>query len=220
MKRRFLSVLPRENITLIKALCQKLIVEKFDNSQRKKIFLRDILTERIEYNSFNYPVHSVSVSKGVVNQIDYLGRSFAAKNISNYNVADFGDIIYTKSPTGLFPYGIIKQSFINKKVALSPLYGVFTPKSLDIGTILHYHFNNPINANNYLHPLIQKGAKNTINITNQRFLENEVWLPTDEKEIKTIASLLKIIVSKIELETTLLSKLIKQKGFMLEKLFI
>ena len=55
-------------------------------------------------------VHSVSVTKGVINQVEYLGRSFAASDTSKYNLAKPGDIIYTKSPTGAFPYGIVKQN--------------------------------------------------------------------------------------------------------------
>lgn len=52
----------------------------------KKVFLSDILTERNERNSNLYQVFSVSVSQGVINQVDYLGRSFSAKDTSKYNV--------------------------------------------------------------------------------------------------------------------------------------
>ncbi|QQY32253.1 restriction endonuclease subunit S [Chryseobacterium gleum] len=176
--------------TLIKGLCQNLA----NNKQWEKQYLRNILTERKETNKDNLPIFSVSVSKGVINQIEYLGRSFASKNTTNYNVVHFGDVVYTKSPTGEFPYGIIKQSFISENVAVSPLYGVYEPKNVCIGNILHYYFNSPINANNYLHSLVQKGAKNTINITNQRFLDNTIFLPTDEKEVENIASLLIILI--------------------------
>lgn len=70
--------------------------------------LASILDEHKEKSSGQELVHSVSVHKGVVNQIEHLGRNFAAKDTSNYNLAKPGDIIYTKSPTGDFPYGIIK----------------------------------------------------------------------------------------------------------------
>src|SRR5690606_1138050 len=162
--------------TLIKGSFQKLS----KNKCWKKYYLRDIFTERKQINKGNLSVFSVSVSRGIVNQIEYLGRSFASKNTENYNVVHFGDVVYTKSPTGEFPYGIIKQSFIEDNVAVSPLYGVYIPKSIYLGNILHYYFNNPINTNNYLHSLVQKGAKNTINITNQRFLDNEIFLPIYE----------------------------------------
>ena len=54
-----------------------------------------------------------------MNQIEYLGRSFAAKQTHHYNVVKYGDIVYTKSPTGDFPYGIIKRSDMIKDVAVS-----------------------------------------------------------------------------------------------------
>ncbi|HYK77882.1 MAG TPA: restriction endonuclease subunit S [Daejeonella sp.] len=201
---------------LIKGICQNLTKSK----NWKKQYLRDVLIERKEMNRSNHPIHSVSVSKGVINQIEYLGRSFAAKDTSNYNVVHFGDIVYTKSPTGNFPHGIIKQSFVQEEVAVSPLYGVYTPKNIYIGTILHHYFNNPINATNYLHSLIQKGAKNTINITNQHFLDKEVLLPTDKDEIKAISSLLNTLTQKINIEESLRYNLIQQKNFLLQNLFI
>ena len=143
----------------------------------KYVFLRDILIERHIKNTENSEVYSVSVSQGIINQIDYLGRSFAAKETLHYNVVNYGDIVYTKSPTGDFPYGIVKRSHIQKPVAVSPLYGVYQPKNDYIGKYLHLYFKSPINTKNYLHRLIQKGAKNTINITNSHFLDNNVFIP-------------------------------------------
>lgn len=183
-------------------------------------FLKDILEERDEQNSCNYPVYSVAVREGVINQIEHLGRSFAAKDTRNYNVVHYGDIVYTKSPTGNFPYGIVKQSFINHPVAVSPLYGVYKPKNPHIANILHHYFLSPINANNYLHSLIQKGAKNTINITSQRFLDKVILLPIDEDKIKKISCLLTDASRKIHLEKDILRKLEVQKIFLLQRMFI
>ncbi|RBQ01761.1 restriction endonuclease subunit S, partial [Pedobacter miscanthi] len=186
----------------------------------RNFFLREILVERNERNVAKNAVFSVSVSKGLINQIEHLGRSFAAKDTSNYNVVHNGDVVYTKSPTGEFPYGIIKQSFQNKKVAVSPLYGVYIPRSIYIGNIIHYYFDNPISANNYLHSLVQKGAKNTINITNSNFLNNKVNLPTSQNEIISIAKTLNLITEKITLEEKLLYHLKCQKKYFLQNLFI
>ena len=205
--------------TLIKGLCQNLFKEGNDPSW-SKFYLKSLLIERREFNIANYPVHSVSVSRGVINQIEYLGRSFAAKDTSNYNVVYNGDIIYTKSPTGEFPYGVIKQSFVNEKVAVSPLYGVYRPKNIYLANILHYYFSNPINTNNYLHSLVQKGAKNTINITNQDFLNKEIYLPSDENQIKTISLLLNSITKKIRAEQSLHDRLLQQKQYLLQNMFI
>ena len=120
--------------------------------------LSNILHEHGTKSSGHEVVHSVSVHKGVVNQIEHLGRNFSAKDTSNYNLAKSGDIIYTKSPTGDFPYGIIKMNQNKYNVIVSPLYGVFTPDYPELGIWLDCYFEAPENTNNYLHPIIQKGA--------------------------------------------------------------
>ena len=186
----------------------------------QKTELKNVLQERNEKNANGYDVCSVSVTQGVVNQIEYLGRSFAAKDTLHYNVVKFGDIVYTKSPTGDFPYGIVKRSNIKCDVAVSPLYGVYKPVNDYVGIILHFYFMQSNNAINYLHPLIQKGAKNTINITNCRFLENTIPLPKKEEETKCLAWVLTSIQNKIILEQDLLHSYQKQKQYLLRQMFI
>ena len=185
----------------------------------KYVFLRDILIERHIKNTENYEVYSVSVSQGIINQIDYLGRSFAAKETLHYNVVNYGDIVYTKSPTGDFPYGIVKRSHIKRPVAVSPLYGVYQPKNDYIGKYLHLYFKSPINTKNYLHRLIQKGAKNTINITNSHFLDNNVFIP-EKPELINIVNLTSAIEDKLVLASRMLDLLKSQKGYLLSKMFI
>ena len=68
----------------------------------KKVLLSDVLTERREHNTNLHQVFSVSVSQGVVNQIDYLGRSFAAKDTSKYNVVHYGDLVYSEKHITIF----------------------------------------------------------------------------------------------------------------------
>ena len=206
------------------SLIQAIIYQKKMDGIRKgnwqKIELSRVLQESNEKNINGYAVCSVSVSQGVINQIEYLGRSFAAKETSHYNVVKYGDIVYTKSPTGDFPYGIVKRSNIKNAVAVSPLYGVYKPIKDDIGVFLHFYFMQPNNAFNYLHPLIQKGAKNTINITNDRFLENAILLPKTEDEIVYIANALTSIQEKINIEKSLLQSYEKEKQYLLCQMFI
>ena len=206
--------------SLIKGLIQHLICVGLDKGTWHNYRLSEVLQERNEMNKEYYPVHSVSVSVGIVNQVEYLGRSFAAKDTVHYHVVRYGDIVYTKSPTGNQPYGIIKQSFCQNPVAVSPLYGVYDPISFEIGNILHYYFLNPLNTNNYLLPLIQKGAKNTINITNHRFLENSIPLPISNEEITSVSKTLSSLNSKIELENRALNTLLKERQYLLNMLFI
>ena len=206
--------------SLIKGIMVELQKEGVNKGTWKKVFLRDVLTERNERNTNLFQVFSVSVSQGVVNQVDYLGRSFAAKDTSKYNVVHYGDLVYTKSPTGSFPYGIVKQSFSLENVAVSPLYGVYKPKSLAVGAYLHEYFMSEINTHNYLHPLIQKGAKNTINITNQRFLENRVPMPVNSNELLLISKLLYSLNAKIKHVQNTLQEYHKQKQYLLRQMFI
>ena len=188
-------------------------------AQCKSVYLRDLLIEQHEKNTNNYEVCSVSVSQGVINQIDYLGRSFAAKEVLHYNVVNCGDIVYTKSPTGEFPYGIVKRSDITKPVAVSPLYGVYRPINDYVGRYLHLYFKSPINAKNYLHKLIQKGAKNTINITNQHFLDNKILIP-EKGWLDKIVKFAAAIEMKIATENKVLQTLQQQKDYLLSKMFI
>lgn len=206
--------------SLIKGIMVELQKQGVNKGTWKKVFLSDVLTERNERNINLFQVFSVSVSQGVVNQVDYLGRSFAAKDTSKYNVVHYGDLVYTKSPTGSFPYGIVKQSLNLENVAVSPLYGVYKPKSLAVGAYLHEYFMSEINTHNYLHPLIQKGAKNTINITNQRFLENCVLLPTNINELLQISKLLRSLNNKIKYQQDILQQYQKQKQYLLRQMFI
>lgn len=206
--------------SLIQAIIYKEKMDGISKGTWQRIALCKVLQERNEKNVNGRTICSVSVSQGVVNQVEYLGRSFAAKQTSHYNIVKYGDIVYTKSPTGNFPYGIIKRSNIREDVAVSPLYGVYIPASDSIGVFLHFYFMQPSNAFNYLHPLIQKGAKNTINITNGRFLENFVLLPISKSEANTIAGILKTIQAKIEIEKNLLQSYTKEKEYLLRQMFI
>ena len=154
----------------------------------KNIKLCEVLSERKEKNVEQHlRICSVAVQKGVVDQVEHLGRSYAANDTSNYSVAHYGDIIYTKSPTGDFLYGIVKQNLLQETVAVSPLYGVFTPLTFGLGYFLHTYFQSAICARNYLLPIVQKGAKNTINITNDTFISSKLYLPLDVEEQKAIA---------------------------------
>lgn len=188
--------------------------------QIKKTPLSELLTEYRNRNTENLMVCSVAVGKGVVNQIEHLGRSFAAADTSNYGKVKPGDIVYTKSPTGNFPYGIVKQSRQKQDVAVSPLYGVYTPKSFSAGTLIHNYFEQSENANNYIRPLAQKGAKNTINITTSYFLQGSIPFPKVENDIGKLANFFSLIDEKIQQTENFLQNLSMQKKELLHRMFI
>lgn len=209
----------QEKEQLKKGLMQKLLSNEIRfkgfNKQWEEVKLIDILTEHETKSDGKCEVHSVSVSKGVVNQIEHLGRSYAADDTSNYNLVKPFDIVYTKSPTGDFPYGILKQNTNAYNAIVSPLYGVFTPKNKYLGYLLNLYFESPVRTGNYLRPIIQKGAKNTINITNKTFLSKTLILPMDEKEQEKISKLFQLIDAEIAaLKKELLELKQQKKGLM------
>lgn len=152
--------------------------------------LSHVLVEHKLKNDGDHEVHSVSVHKGLVNQVEHLGRSFAASDTSKYNLVRPNDVVYTKSPTGEFPFGVVKQSRLKCSAAVSPLYGVFAPSNEYVGYIVEAYFESPSRANAYLAPIGHKGAKNTIQISNETFLSGSIMLPTDTGEQRRIAALL------------------------------
>ena len=187
-----------------KALMQQLLTGKKRlpgfSGEWKKQKMSDILCERKEENKDqSLRICSVAVNSGVVDQREHLGKSMAASDTSNYNVVHYGDIVYTKSPTGAFPYGIVKQSQLTENVAVSPLYGVYEPTSYEIGYLLNEYFMYPNNANGYLLPIINKGAKNTINISNATFISPSLYLPTNFEEIKKLVQIFKVANKEIEI---------------------
>lgn len=182
--------------------------------------LSEVLTETKAKNTGDLKVCSVAVKKGVIDQIEHLGRSFAAKDTSNYKLVKKGDLIYTKSPTGKFPYGIVKQSFLDEDVIVSPLYGVFEPMNYFLGYILHSYFYYKENTNNYLHSIVQKGAKNTINISNETFLSKKIRLPINLEEQTKIANFLSNIDKILEEENKKLEDLRQWKKGLLQQMFV
>lgn len=147
----------------------------FDLLKEKKLKNRDLKYGRED-------VLSVSGKHGVVNQIEHLGRSYAGESVAEYNVAEYSDVIYTKSPLKKNPYGIIKSN--NYKTGIvSTLYAVFTCKDLDTSTYIQYYFDFVDNTNKYLRPLVHRGAKNDMKISNERFLSGKIPIP-NEKNLK------------------------------------
>lgn len=184
----------------------------------REVTLGEVLTEHGLQGTGAEEVFSVSVHKGLINQIEHLGRSFAAAETGHYNRVLPGDIVYTKSPTGDFPLGIIKQSKISQQVIVSPLYGVFTPATQALGVILDALFESPIAVRNYLHPLVQKGAKNTIAITNRRFLEGKLHLPMEPAEQAAIAEVVEVSQAELTAIEAEIEALTRQKRGLMQKL--
>lgn len=203
-----------------RTLMPKLRFPEFRNaSEWKERPLSVVLTEHGYKSTGVEQVFSVSVHKGLVNQIEHLGRSFSASSTDHYNRVLPGDVVYTKSPTGDFPLGIIKQSKHDVPVIVSPLYGVFSPETIALGILLDAYFESPANTKAFLEPLVQKGAKNTINIKNSGFLSGTLVLPVNKKEQNKIAESLCSLDELIAAEGHKLEALRDHKQGMMQRLF-
>ena len=148
-------------------------------------------------------VLSVSDDFGVVNQIKLLGRSYAGADLSGYKLVRPGQIIYTKSPLRFKPFGIIKEN--QKEIGIvSVLYAVYNVSDNLNPSFVDLYFAPSYRTNNYLLPLISKGAKNTINISDENALKGTFHFPiVDEQKsiteyFKSLDSMLQSTTKKIE----------------------
>ena len=184
--------------------------------------LGECLTINNERNQSNLyginDVLSVSDEVGVVNQIKLLGRSYAGKSVANYRVLKTNQIVYTKSPLKSKPYGIVK---VNKGAIgiVSVLYAVYDANENVYPDYIHYYFEPTHRINNYLLPLINKGAKNTMNISDEMALTGHVWIPSFEEQ-KKIAIYLQVLDNQIILQTQRLEKLKQIESACLDNMFV
>ena len=181
--------------------------------------LSEVLKEHKLKNADNRDVFSVSMEHGIVNQVELLGRSFAAADTSHYTIGRRYDVVYTKSPLKAFPFGIVKQSRFDGEIALSPLYGVFTPTNADLGLMIEAYFEDPNRSKDFLAPLCQKGAKNTLQITNTTFLSGRLPLPTQPAEQWRIASCLASLDELITAQARKVEALKTHKKGLMQQLF-
>lgn len=181
--------------------------------------LSKVLTEHKLKNTAGRDVFSVSMEYGIVNQIQLLGRSFAAADTSHYTVGRRYDVVYTKSPLKAFPFGIVKQCKFDGEVALSPLYGVFTPSNPHLGLMIEAYFESPTRSKDFLSPLCQKGAKNTLQITNTTFLSGRLPLPTQPAEQQKIADCLTSLDELIAAQARKVDALKTHKKGLMQQLF-
>ena len=163
-------------------------------------------------------VLSVSGEYGIVNQIAFQGRSFAGSSVLNYGIVNTGDIVYTKSPLNSNPYGIIK---VNKGIPgiVSTLYAVYRPQDNVHTNFIQVYFEQHERMNNYMHPLVNKGAKNDMKVTAENALKGVVTFPSREEQV-IISEFFDRLDSLITLHQRKLELLRNIKKSMLDKMFV
>ena len=190
-----------------------------DWEQRKLIDYLEVSSEKNRDNRFTKDdVLSVSGEYGIVNQIEFQGRSFAGASVSNYGVVENGDVVYTKSPLKSNPYGIIKT---NKGIPgiVSTLYAVYKPKEITDSKFVQIYFELDSRMNSYMHPLANKGAKNDMKVSAENALKGMVSFPKkDEQEM--ISLYFSTLDNLITLHQKKCDELRNIKKFMLQNMFL
>lgn len=161
---------------------------------------------------------SVSDECGVVNQIEHLGRSYTGDSVSHYKILNKGQIVYTKSPLKLKPFGIIKVNN-NSAGIVSVLYAVYDVKDGFNPNYISAYFEPYFRLNKYLLPLINKGAKNTINISDEAALSGIVYMPLSPVEQQMIAYYFQSLDSLIQTTSKKLASLKQIKVASLQSMF-
>lgn len=163
-------------------------------------------------------VLSVSGEYGIVNQIEFQGRSFAGASVANYGVVEGGDVVYTKSPLKSNPYGIIKTNK-GKTGIVSTLYAVYKPKNNVGAEFVQIYFELDSRMNSYMHPLVNKGAKNDMKVSDENALKGSVIFPKIDEQ-KAISKYFAHLDHLITLHQHKCDELQKLKKFMLQNMFV
>ncbi len=170
-------------ITLHQRKCYRFIDIALDAWEQRK--LKDYLEVSREKNKTESygkeDVLSVSGEHGIVNQIEFQGRSFAGVSVANYGVVEAGDVVYTKSPLKSNPYGIIKTNK-GKTGIVSTLYAVYKPRMNTNSEFVQIYFELDSRMNSYMHPLVNKGAKNDMKVSDENALKGPVAFPELEEQ--------------------------------------
>lgn len=189
-----------------------------DWEQRKLGDYLEVSKQKNKRESFGREdVLSVSGEFGIVNQIEFQGRSFAGVSVANYGVVEYGDVVYTKSPLKSNPYGIVKTNK-GKSGIVSTLYAVYKPKNNVESEFVQIYFESDFRMNTYMHPLVNKGAKNDMKVSDENALKGPVVFPQIEEQ-RVISQYFKQLDHLITLHQRKCDELKKVKKFMLQKMF-
>ena len=187
----------------------------------KRSTLKDYLIENKERNSRGEfskdEVLSVSGDKGIVNQIQLLGRSYAGQSVLPYHIVRRNNIVYTKSPLSEFPYGIVKMNR-GKDGIVSTLYAVYSVLDSADPSFIEYYFASKDRTNRYFKPIVRIGAKHDMKIGNTEVLENQVNFP-DKTEQCRISEFLELIDERIDTQNKIIEDLKKLKSAIIDRLY-
>lgn len=194
---------------------------KFDGEWKRKTLAQCLSVSNKKNTKGEYgkeDVLSVSDEFGICNQIELLGRSYAGTSVENYGIVNTGDIVYTKSPLKSKPFGIIKANH-GRKGIVSTLYAVYSPNENTNSRYIELYFDLPQRMNKYIHPLVNKGAKNDMKVSGENALKGTIYIPNIAEQ-NAIASYFDALDKNITFQVKLIEKLKHIKSACLDKMFV
>ena len=189
--------------------------------QRNTIRLSDIATKITRKNKGNTinNVLSNSAAMGIVPQAEVFDKEIANEdNTANYYVIGNGDFVYNPRKSAQAPFGPINMYKGQAKGIISPLYLCFQVTDINKNYLLHYFMSNVWYS--YIYSNGDTGVRHDrVSIKDETFLNMSLYIHTIDKQ-KEIAKMMDQVDAKIALEELYLTKLQKQKDYLLAAMFV
>lgn len=201
---------------LKKELCNRYFKSVHNDMSLGYITLKDILTERKEYCSKDGTyTHGTLSKEGVSPKTERYDRDFLVKNENKqYKVTHFNDICY--NPANL-KFGVICRNTYGDLI-FSPIYVTFEIADTVYPAYIELFLTNA-NFIGRIRRYEQGTVYERMAVSSEDFLSYETRMPTYEDQVK-FADKIQRIQDKIELETSFLNYLQKQRKYFLNAMFI
>ncbi len=159
---------------------------------------------------------SLSSTKGIVDRKELLGDTYDKVNHKNYIKTRINDLVYGKSISASYPYGLFKVNDCRDGL-LSTLYFTFKVNDNEIPAFFDRYFSYHNRANNFLKKYVLVGDR-YITADANYILSGKIFIPQKAEQQK-IASFFKILDIKIEQLKQKKRLLIEYKKGIMQKIF-
>lgn len=160
---------------------------------------------------------SLSSHYGIVSRRELLEETYSNVNHLSYKKTRLNDLVYGKSISASYPYGLFKVNDF-KDGLLSTLYYTFKVKENVFPKFIDCYFSHLNRANNFLKKLVLVGDR-YITADADYLLSGKIHLPTQKDEQKKIADFLIQIDNRIAQLTEKKEHLEQYKKGITQKIF-
>src|SRR5699024_3455400 len=162
---------------------------------------------------------TISAQEGLIDQNTFFNKQVASRNMSNYYLLKNGEFAYNKSYSKGHPLGVVKRLDKYEQGALSTLYIVFKPVTVNSDFLVYYYETNKWNKEVMIRSA--EGARNhgLLNISVNDFLDTVLTIPRTKSEQKNLGKFFKKLNEFIDLHQRKITKLKEIKQIFLLELF-